>query len=781
MADEQRRGRPVFHVIAGPNGAGKSTLYETTIKPAEPGVEFVNADQLAWAKFGHAAQTPAEAAEGQRLAEDRRQQLMAERKSLITETTFSHPSKLDLLQEARAMGYELRTYHVNVRTADMTVARVQHRVTHGGHPVPEDKIRERYARNQELIRDAVRMSDRAKVFDNSKLGARHEMVLEYRDGRAVRVGEAVPVWAQSLYAEDLTRLSEQRFTTLSASFAQAQQLAANAMGENARTYIAQPGRAYSGEIIGQTSQHVVQRLGPTAVVAHLASRLPESVALGSHVRVAYPDTGTEAARIEPIAQLRAVPAAAREAEPARITVDLPHAAHRQQLEPIRRVAFGDSVRAEVQEQITRGVEANPEVFLARFRQLPQSLDGRFISADTMKETFPQYAESPAARNLFNAPAHNAAAVLASEQLRRVLAEPAEPGKDAVVLLTGIPGAGKTTAVLDAGKLLTGAHAVYEGQLANPEVALSKVQQVIDAGFKPVIMAVHTLPERALDNTLQRFNEVGRGASINVMAKIQAGLPEGLQAVRDKFGDAVDMRVYDRREFGEPKELRGWNQLPLLQSEGNHDQIKQRLSQHLEHQRNRLSEDGYRQAAGMAPIVRERSDGPGAAAQHATTVDGPGTASRAGPSAGVSTEGLAPAKLGSHLSALEDPRFREQIQGLADITAALNGTGPAPAVRFSTDERPSQRQPEPSRPTEPRRERTADGLVDSIMGELGNLSRRASNQHLGQHSSPLDKAVFAVSQGRAATVRAVLSAEPRRATEISEAIAKLRETPNERDR
>ena len=42
-----------------------------------------------------------------------------------------------------------------------------------------------------------------------------------------------------------------------------------------------------------------------------------------------------------------------------------------------------------------------------------------------------------------------------------------------------------------------------------------------------IMAVHALPEKALENTLQRFNEYDRGAGISVMAEIQGGLPDGL--------------------------------------------------------------------------------------------------------------------------------------------------------------------------------------------------------------------------------------------------------------
>jgi predicted ABC-type ATPase len=100
--------RPTLHMIAGPNGAGKTTLYRELLAVTNPELEFVNADELALRKFGHPAATLEESQVGQRLADERRSALMEERKSFITESTFSHPSKLELLLRARELGYRLR-------------------------------------------------------------------------------------------------------------------------------------------------------------------------------------------------------------------------------------------------------------------------------------------------------------------------------------------------------------------------------------------------------------------------------------------------------------------------------------------------------------------------------------------------------------------------------------------------------------------------------------------------------------------------------------------------
>ena len=298
------RDRPTLHVLAGPNGAGKTTLYETVLKDRLPGVEFVNADLLAWAEFGHPAATLAESQRGQQLADDRRSALMAQGKSLVTESTFSHPSKLDLLQEAREKGYELRVYHVNVRSPEVSVLRVQSRVESGGHPVPEDKIRERYVRNQALIREAVRIADRAFVFDNSKLGEPHRLAMSFRQGDVVRLNDPVPNWARQLYAEDLSRFTPQRVNAPAASYEAAAALTRQLLGEGARTFIARPEGRYAGEIIGITQMHVVQKLSGRAAVAHFADRLPRQLDLKERLVVQYPADRAGSAVLEPFRQAR---------------------------------------------------------------------------------------------------------------------------------------------------------------------------------------------------------------------------------------------------------------------------------------------------------------------------------------------------------------------------------------------------------------------------------------------------------------------------------------------
>lgn len=193
---------PTLYVLAGPNGAGKSTFYRARLSRLT-GAEFVNADELALQTFGHVAETVEESAEGQRLAEARRRELMAKKADLVVETTFSHPSKLELLHNARAAGYQLIVYHLNLESPDLAVERVAGRVLRGGHPAPEDRIRARYARNQPLIREAVLMADTALVLDSSEMGAGPTPLIAFTAGRPTEVADNLPDWAISLYGGDL--------------------------------------------------------------------------------------------------------------------------------------------------------------------------------------------------------------------------------------------------------------------------------------------------------------------------------------------------------------------------------------------------------------------------------------------------------------------------------------------------------------------------------------------------------------------------------------------------
>ncbi|HET9732537.1 MAG TPA: AAA family ATPase [Acidimicrobiales bacterium] len=161
-------------LVVGPNGAGKSTFVELVLAPLRPRVTVVNADVIAAARWpddpsGHAYDAAAVAAAT-------REALIAARVPFIAETVFSHPSKLDLVSDAQAAGYTV-TLHVLLVPEHLSVQRVAHRVGAGGHDVPEEKIRSRYARVWPLVAEAITRADLAHIFDNSQIDGPDELAM----------------------------------------------------------------------------------------------------------------------------------------------------------------------------------------------------------------------------------------------------------------------------------------------------------------------------------------------------------------------------------------------------------------------------------------------------------------------------------------------------------------------------------------------------------------------------------------------------------------------------
>lgn len=203
---------PRMRMFAGPNGSGKSTI-KGVIEPELLGI-YINPDDIekeiisfGFLDFSHyevettgdevlsffrdspflAAADLADEAEELRFndgklsffavsvnsyfasvaADFMRQKLLAANVSFTFETVMSHPDKVAILKKAQMRGFRTYLYYVATEDPEINISRVENRVEAGGHPVPREKIVERYHRSLELLVDAVQYTDRAYIFDNS--------------------------------------------------------------------------------------------------------------------------------------------------------------------------------------------------------------------------------------------------------------------------------------------------------------------------------------------------------------------------------------------------------------------------------------------------------------------------------------------------------------------------------------------------------------------------------------------------------------------------------------
>lgn len=153
-------------VLAGPNGAGKSTSAARLLRGALAVDEFVNADTIASGLSAYRPEAAAIAAG--RVMLERLRFLARERRDFAFETTLAGRTHARWLRELRSVGYRAHLIFLSLPNPDLAVARVAERVRQGGHHVPEDVVRRRFASGlSNLLSWTPAVVDSWQVVDNA--------------------------------------------------------------------------------------------------------------------------------------------------------------------------------------------------------------------------------------------------------------------------------------------------------------------------------------------------------------------------------------------------------------------------------------------------------------------------------------------------------------------------------------------------------------------------------------------------------------------------------------
>ena len=154
-------------VLGGINGAGKTTSARTILAETLRVMTFVNADVIAQ---GIAGFDPASAnVAASRIMLERLHELAAQRADFAFETTMSGRLTANWLGTLRDSGYSVQQHYFWLESADLAIARVAHRVSRGGHHVPDETVRRRYRQSiQNFIQLYRPVSSKWQVYDNSQ-------------------------------------------------------------------------------------------------------------------------------------------------------------------------------------------------------------------------------------------------------------------------------------------------------------------------------------------------------------------------------------------------------------------------------------------------------------------------------------------------------------------------------------------------------------------------------------------------------------------------------------
>jgi predicted ABC-type ATPase len=130
-------------IIAGPNGAGKTTFAQEFL-PNEAGCPiFVNADLIAAGFSPFQPEIAALKAARMMLVEIAEHAKRGD--DFAFETTLAGRTYVRMIRAWRQDGYRIKLIYLGLPSPDDAIARVAERVAQGGHYVPDDIVRKRFA------------------------------------------------------------------------------------------------------------------------------------------------------------------------------------------------------------------------------------------------------------------------------------------------------------------------------------------------------------------------------------------------------------------------------------------------------------------------------------------------------------------------------------------------------------------------------------------------------------------------------------------------------------
>lgn len=190
----------------------------------------------------------------------------------------------------------------------------------------------------------------------------------------------------------------------------------------------------------------------------------------------------------------------------------------------------------VEKRFADAVRAEPDEFLRRYDELPETRGGKVVNTDEARALWHEYDADNDSRSLNAKAVHEPSSWIAKAKWDQLLQKP--PEKGTVLLLGGGGGSGKTSSLGDiAPGFESNYDAIYDTTLANQKKAVDAVQQAIDSGRTVVISYTARAPiDSIIHGIIPRAAKKGRTVPLDIAAQAHRDAPNVVKALIERYAD-----------------------------------------------------------------------------------------------------------------------------------------------------------------------------------------------------------------------------------------------------
>lgn len=177
-----------YTIIGGVNGTGKSSLTGVLRTEMHDLGRIIDVDKLV-------ARAGGDAIAGGKLAVAQIDDCIRDGICFTQETTLSGHRTVQTARRALEAGYYIRLYYIGLSSAEESLDRIRNRVAKGGHDIPAERVRQRFATRFADVAQILPYCNEATFYDNEN---GFVAVASYQNGELTRIGHTSPQWLSEL-------------------------------------------------------------------------------------------------------------------------------------------------------------------------------------------------------------------------------------------------------------------------------------------------------------------------------------------------------------------------------------------------------------------------------------------------------------------------------------------------------------------------------------------------------------------------------------------------------